>query len=502
MTHEPRRDTVSEMLAVESSAESRTLKGVTISGIASYRSPKKIHIRPLTLLAGANSAGKSSSMKPLLLLKQTLDHAVDPGPLLIAGANVRFASLDQLFTRSHDVQHADTVTIDIEMTKGRLILAYSRDKDSSLRLTKQVYEFDDLWGYDTKDRIILAPDMHTEAIAIQVPQEARNVALEAAQGFGSFAEESAWERAQSLMEDWWETATNKEREQSREGFRAFFHDDLQQRWVVDRQRCFLSTSFSSFFLSNRFDHHIISPANAPACNFADAIKQIIHVPAFRNNSFRTQPPAGVTESFPGSFEDYTASIIAKWELDADTRLERLTESLRELELTSAISTRRLSDIEVEVQVGRPGTGGIRPDAEMTSLADVGIGVSYVLPVLVALEAATPGQIVYVEQPESHLHPRAEYGLARALARASDRGVHVVAETHSSLLLLHIQTLVARGQLDSNNVGLHWFFLDEDGYTSIAFREPDKHGRTGDWPEDFADTEMDANSAFLRAVREH
>ena len=140
--------------------------------------------------------------------------------------------------------------------------------------------------------------------------------------------------------------------------------------------------------------------------------------------------------------------------------------------------------------------------EMLNLADVGIGVSHVLPVLVALEVAEPGQVVYIEHPESHLHPRAAYGLATALKRAAKRGVRVIAETHSSLLLLNLQTLIANGELEPSDVGLHWFSLDQDGFTRIDFVQPDEHGRTGEWPEDFADTEMNAHSAFLRAVREH
>ena len=137
---------------------------------------------------------------------------------------------------------------------------------------------------------------------------------------------------------------------------------------------------------------------------------------------------------------------------------------------------------------------------MVGLADVGVGVSYVLPVIVALEVALHGQIVYVEQPESHLHPRAAYGLAKVLARAANRGVRVIVETHSSLLLLHIQTLVARGELKPESVGLHWFSLDEEGYTSIDFIEPDEDGRVGEWPEDFADVELSAHSEFLQSVR--
>ena len=71
---------------------------------------------------------------------------------------------------------------------------------------------------------------------------------------------------------------------------------------------------------------------------------------------------------------------------------------------------------------------------MDNIADVGFGVSQVLPVLVALRAADRGRLVYLEEPEIDLHPRAQTKLADILADAAKRGVRVVAETHSTLLL--------------------------------------------------------------------
>ena len=248
------------------------------------------------------------------------------------------------------------------------------------------------------------------------------------------------------------------------------------------------------------EYYSISPADHPSCNFVGAIKGAIHVPAFRRRIVRSYPIAGVGIDFPGTFEDYTAAVVAKWETDGDERLENLKDSLRQLELTVDVSTKKLSDAEVELRVARPSRSSSGSDAEMVSLADVGVGVSYVLPVLVALETAQYGQIVYIEQPESHLHPKAAYGLAKALIGAAKRGVRVIVETHSSLLLLHIQTLVARGELPPKSVSLHWFSLDDDGFTSIAFEEPDEHGRTGEWPEDFADVELHAHSEFLQSAR--
>ena len=136
---------------------------------------------------------------------------------------------------------------------------------------------------------------------------------------------------------------------------------------------------------------------------------------------------------------------------------------------------------------------------MVNIADVGIGVSQVLPVLVAVIAADPGQLVYIEQPELHLHPRAQVALAQVLADAAKRGVRVVVETHSSLLLLGIQTLIAEGDLSPDLVKLHWFSRNKDGITEVTSADLDDAGAYGDWPEDFADVDLKTQSRYLNAV---
>ena len=120
--------------------------------------------------------------------------------------------------------------------------------------------------------------------------------------------------------------------------------------------------------------------------------------------------------------------------------------------------------------------------------------------LVALLVAESGQLVYLEQPELHLHPRAQYELAKILTDAAKRGVRLVVETHSSLLLLMIQTLMAKGDLEPDLVKLHWFSRNpEDGMTAIQSADLDENGAFGDWPEDFGDVELKAEGAYLDAV---
>ena len=79
---------------------------------------------------------------------------------------------------------------------------------------------------------------------------------------------------------------------------------------------------------------------------------------------------------------------------------------------------------------------------------------------------------------------------------------LVVETHSALLLLQVQTLVAKGDLDPDLVKLHWFSRNpEDGTTSIRSADLDENGAFGGWPEDFGDVELKAEGAYLDAVEE-
>jgi predicted ATPase len=78
----------------------------------------------------------------------------------------------------------------------------------------------------------------------------------------------------------------------------------------------------------------------------------------------------------------------------------------------------------------------------------------------------------------------------------------VIETHSSLLLLGVQKLVADGTLDPAKVKLHWFQRDEQtGLTNITSADMDEAGRFGDWPEDFDDVTLTAQQQYLDAAEQ-
>ena len=83
----------------EPQEENSGISAVAVEGFKSIRNPTEIAIKPLTILAGANSSGKSSIMQPLLLMKQTLEAPFDPGTFLLDGPNVRFTSAHQVVSK-------------------------------------------------------------------------------------------------------------------------------------------------------------------------------------------------------------------------------------------------------------------------------------------------------------------------------------------------------------------------------------------------------------------
>ena len=122
--------------------------------------------------------------------------------------------------------------------------------------------------------------------------------------------------------------------------------------------------------------------------------------------------------------------------------------------------------------------------EQSNLKDVGVGVSQVLPVIVAALVAEPGHIVIVEEPESHLHPLAQSELANLFAEISkSRNVQFIIETHSEHLFRRMQTLMARGEVLSKNAAM--YFVERDGHqAALKTLEVDDLGRIRNWPKRF------------------
>lgn len=127
--------------------------------------------------------------------------------------------------------------------------------------------------------------------------------------------------------------------------------------------------------------------------------------------------------------------------------------------------------------------------EASNLKDVGVGVSQVIPVIVAALFALPGHIVIIEEPESHLHPLAQSQLAELFSQVShERGVQFIIETHSEHLLTRLQRRVAEQTIEPEDLAM--YFVERDGTKAkINALELDDYGEISNWPESFFGDEM-------------
>ena len=94
-----------------------------------------------------------------------------------------------------------------------------------------------------------------------------------------------------------------------------------------------------------------------------------------------------------------------------------------------------------------------------NIMDVGYGISQSLPILVDIMAARPreGRTFLLQQPEVHLHPRGQAQLASLFVEAfKKRGNRFLIETHSDYIVDRVRIAVRQGKLKPDDVAILYF----------------------------------------------
>lgn len=129
------------------------------------------------------------------------------------------------------------------------------------------------------------------------------------------------------------------------------------------------------------------------------------------------------------------------------------------------------------------------DSNPYRATNVGFGISYTLPIIVAVLSSEPGSLILIENPEAHLHPKGQSQIGRLLALAASCGVQIVIETHSDHVLNGIRLAVHGGKIDPKDVQLHFFQRQEKErqmVTEVLSPRIDRDGRINSWPNGFFD----------------
>lgn len=193
--------------------------------------------------------------------------------------------------------------------------------------------------------------------------------------------------------------------------------------------------------------------------------------------------------------DHVPLLLARATDPNNKQSKALHEALRDFGAYSEMFT----DIGVK-QLGR-GSGDpfqvqVKNGSKNTNLVDVGYGVSQILPLIVDAQRASSKTTLLLQQPEVHLHPKAQAALGSMIKDWVSKGKKtVVVETHSDYLVDRLRLEVKRTNLKQDEVKI--FFLEKKGnQTKLHILEIDSQGNVLNAPDGYRDFFLREQMALL------
>lgn len=211
-------------------------------------------------------------------------------------------------------------------------------------------------------------------------------------------------------------------------------------------------------------------------------QSIEYVGAMRLPPARTFLYAGERRKRVGANGEYSAAILAMDSMRRGVKSKgiknKIVNWLSLAGIASDLKILALSDRYYEIQVQHPIT------KEYENYADVGYGNSQVVPVLIAGYNLNPGETFIVEEPEIHLHPKAQSELGDFFVDLHENNVQSIIETHSEHMIIRLQQHVASGRIKASDVCIYYTEPTPEGKTIIKLQMNDKGNFTTEWPGGF------------------
>ena len=143
--------------------------------------------------------------------------------------------------------------------------------------------------------------------------------------------------------------------------------------------------------------------------------------------------------------------------------------------------------------------GVQSNDKFFKPVNVGFGYSYILPLIITGLISKPGDVVIIENPEAHLHPRAQSRIAEFFSIVASSGVQVFIESHSEHILngLRVSSLNPDININCDDVVFHYF---NESFVSEKLQMNEK-GKIANWPLGFFDQqEIDLAEIFKYSIK--
>lgn len=186
--------------------------------------------------------------------------------------------------------------------------------------------------------------------------------------------------------------------------------------------------------------------------------------------------------------DYSVSKkIRHPKAKSDKLLAQVNAWLGEISPGVTLNTKYVPDInkvilDYQFDFGNTRTNSFKPK-------NVGFGISYVLPIVLALLTTEENKIIVIENPESHIHPRGQAELGRLISLAATTKAQLFIETHSDHIINGIRAAVKENLVERQIVNILYFdkvSTEREQHSRIKPIKVDKNGTLSEYPKNFLD----------------
>lgn len=444
------------------------LTSLSLTNFKAWKSIDKMRLAPITALFGTNSSGKSSILQFLLMLKQTADSS-DRSVVLHLGDEKTPVNLGTVSDVAHAHSENPEFSIGVEWTTTKPL---------------------DIKDPDTQNKSLGKSDKFSFSSRVVANGGGKLTVPEMKYGLG----ETTFSLTKSTTKDGYALTTNHA------SFK--FKRTVGKPWPIPGP-----VKFYGFADEVRAYHQNAGFTSELELAFERMLRSVYYLGPLRDPPRRRYPWAGEMPSDMGSRgEAAIAAIIAsryredKISRGQGTKAKTLEETvawwLQKLELIHSFEVKPIEGDKNLFRVHVKKT----PKSPSVLITDVGFGVSQVLPVLVLCYYVPKGSTILFEQPEIHLHPSVQRGLADVFIDAMKvRKVQIIVESHSEDFLRRLQRRVAEAEeIDETQASI--YFCDiEKGEGKLTPLKLDTYGNFLEWPKDFFGDPMGDIAAMQAAV---
>jgi predicted ATPase len=433
------------------------IKDWQIKNFKSLNDSKKINIKPITFLVGPNSSGKTSFLQSILMLRQTVE-SKDPKSALILQDHIDLGSFKDVVWK-HDLKN--TISINFSSSNSNYEFDFAFKKKNEKIYLKRYRTFGEHHG-----------DLGDFNYDLEINERGND------RYYMKVLDHPVFKGNRYKVD-----------------FYKFYKPRLNFLQPIDfsfkdKDLAKNPKKFDKYLARNLEKFKLMAFLVERESDLQNVFKNIFHIGPLRQEPERVYTASGAFPSEVGKSGEWVVEKL----VSIKNSQENVKKWFKDFEIASDFKVAELKkgSKRYELIIKEFYTG------EWVNLVDVGFGASQILPIIVE-GFISKDSLILIEQPEIHLHPKAQATMGDLLIDISSKQNNkIIIETHSDLVISRICTRIASGNFDSNNVAIYYLNPTKNG-TEIIDVRINENGQYENFPDGFFEERYDEAMATADAV---